>query len=204
MKIKLRLLFYLICWLCLPAGVTAQNCQVAVTASETSIHLGESVTLTASGAGRYVWAPSQELSSSNNATVTATPSATTTFVVIGTCSDSTTSTKAVTITVLPPRLPYLQNFEQNTLGWSTGGTNSSWIWGVPAKSVINTAASGMKAWMNGGLTSQYNSNENSWLESPPFDFTYLYNPELEMKVWWDSETATDGAIVQSSVNGGIW
>ena len=58
--------------------------------------------------------------------------------------------------------------------------------------------------MNGGLTGQYNAGENSWLQSPPFDFTYLYDPELQMRVWWDAETDMDGAILQSSVNGGAW
>ncbi|MFC5271330.1 T9SS type A sorting domain-containing protein [Adhaeribacter terreus] len=204
MKNKLLLLFATVVWLLFSGKAFSQNCQVNITASATTIHLGESVSLTASGAARYVWAPSQELSSSKNATVTASPAATTTFVVIGTCSDSTTSSQAVTITVLPPKLPYFQSFEQNIIGWTTGGTNSSWAWGTPAKMVINGAATGTKAWTNGGLTGQYNANENSWLQSPAFDFTYLYDPQLEMRVWWDTETDMDGAILQSSVAGGTW
>ena len=112
MKNKLLLLFTtLVCWL-FAGQAFSQNCQVNVTASATTIHLGETVSLTASGAVRYVWAPSQELSSSKNATVTTSPSATTTFIVIGTCADNSTSSQAVTITVLPPKLPYFQSFEQ--------------------------------------------------------------------------------------------
>jgi hypothetical protein len=204
MKGQLLQLLVTLLFLLLLSKAQAQSCQVQVTTSATTIYFGETISLTATGAVSYVWAPSQELSSNTGASITATPTASTTYMVIGTCADNSTSSETITITVLPPKLPYLQHFDQQTLGWTSGGTNSSWTWGTPNKPNLNNAASGTKAWMNGGPAGHYNSNENSWLQSPRFDFSNLLHPQLEMKVWWDTETNTDGAVLQASVSNGAW
>jgi len=73
--------------------------------------------------------------------------------------------------------PYLEGFENNNGYWYTNGANNSWQWGVPAKTIINKAANGTKAWVT-GLTGNYNNNELSYLYSPCFDLSGLTNPLL--------------------------
>lgn len=73
--------------------------------------------------------------------------------------------------------PYLEGFESNDGNWYTGGINSSWAWGTPAKTIINKAANGTKAWVT-NLTGLYNNNELSYLYSPCFNLTGLTTPVL--------------------------
>src|SRR6186713_2769954 len=99
--------------------------------------------------------------------------------------------------------PYVENFDGATApGWTSGGTNSSWALGTPAKSVINSAASGTKSWVT-GLSGQYNLSENSYVESPCFNMSTLVQPVVELKIWWNSEFSWDGAVLQSSIDGGV-
>jgi len=71
---------------------------VIVLAEQTEICAGESIDLTAFGADSYIWFPSENLSNSNQATVTATLTETTTFILIGTDASGSNQTE-VTITV---------------------------------------------------------------------------------------------------------
>ncbi len=73
--------------------------------------------------------------------------------------------------------PYLEKFETNDGYWYAKGTNSSWEWGTPTKTIINKAANGTKAWVT-SLTGNYNNNETSYLTSPCFDLTGMANPIL--------------------------
>lgn len=103
--------------------------------------------------------------------------------------------------------PYQESFENNTGAWTTGGTASSWAWGTPSKTVINTAGDGTRCWMAGGLTNTntYSDGEASWLQSPCFDFTNLQYPWLSMKLYWETEQQWDGASFQYSLdNGNSW
>lgn len=111
------------------------------------------------------------------------------------------SSKVVESIPVISTFPYTQNFDAGNGGWVSGGTNSSWALGTPAKSVINTAASTPNSWVT-NLTGQYNSSEASYVQSPCFSFSSLSNPKLTMKVWWDSENNWDGANVQYSTDGG--
>lgn len=49
--------------------------------------------------------------------------------------------------------PYSQNFEAGNGSWIGGGLSSSWAWGTPSGTVINSAASGQRAWVTnlGGI-----------------------------------------------------
>jgi hypothetical protein len=99
--------------------------------------------------------------------------------------------------------PYLETFENGQGGWDANNTiNGSWAFGTPAKNVITGAASGVNAWVTGGLgLDLYNVNENSWIESPCFDFTALDTGSwVAMKVWWESENSWDGANLQISLD----
>lgn len=103
--------------------------------------------------------------------------------------------------------PYQEDFESNSGGWVSGGTNSSWQWGSPAGMIINSAASGVKSWVT-NLTGNHNSAEVSYVTSPCFDLSNLGSPKLEAKIWY--ETAMSGspfgfskAVVMYSTDGGI-
>ena len=90
--------------------------------------------------------------------------------------------------------------------WRTGGAESSWAVGTPAKSVITGAASGTVAWVTGGLgAATYNPLEDSFVEGPCYDFSALADPRVELSVWWEAEFSWDGAVVEASVDdGGSW
>lgn len=68
--------------------------------------------------------------------------------------------------------PYAQDFEAWSGGWyvDSASIKSTWAWGKPNKTVIDTAASGVNAWVT-NLTGSYNLEEFSYLNSPCFDFS---------------------------------
>lgn len=101
--------------------------------------------------------------------------------------------------------PYLEGFEASA-AWNTGGTANTWAWGTPAHPLINSAGGGTKSWCVGGLTgSAYGNGEQSWLESPCFDFTGLAYPWVSFKLFWECETGYDGLGFQYSLDaGGTW
>lgn len=130
--------------------------------------------------------------------------------------------------------PYIEDFENGKGGWFSGPlsptlsrcnqnvpTPNSWAFGTPNKPVratppqtaLNRACSGDSAWIVGGLTGTYSSREQSFVQSPCFDFTNLINPSISLCVWWQSEydpssnppLFVDGANVQYSTDGGqVW
>lgn len=71
---------------------------VNVTASDSTI-CGGSTTLTATGANNYTWSPATGLSSTTGASVSASPTVTTTYTVIGTIGNCLADTTTITITV---------------------------------------------------------------------------------------------------------
>ncbi len=102
--------------------------------------------------------------------------------------------------------PYSEDFEISNGNWTTGGVFSDWTWGAPSKPVINGAGSGRKCWVTGGLTgSFYNLGEQSWLQSPCFDFSSVQHPYIGFQVFWETESNYDGATLEYSVdNGNTW
>ena len=102
--------------------------------------------------------------------------------------------------------PYTEGFETTNGGWTPGGTGSDWAWGTPVKATINSAASGTKCWITGGLTSgPYSNGEASWLQSPCFDFTSVAHPYISFAVFWETERRFDGAGFQYSTDlGATW
>lgn len=101
--------------------------------------------------------------------------------------------------------PYLEGFESSNGGWYTGGINSSWQWGTPAKTVINKAANGAKAWVT-SLTGDYNNNELSYLYSPCFDLSSLTTPVLSFSHIFQTEDDCDCDYhwAEYSVDGVTW
>ncbi len=99
--------------------------------------------------------------------------------------------------------PYLQSFETNDGNFYTNGTNSSWQWGTPAKTIINKAPNGTKAWAT-NLTGNYKNNETSYLYTPCFDLTALTQPELSFSHIFDIELGYDYTWVEYSTDGISW
>lgn len=100
--------------------------------------------------------------------------------------------------------PYLEGFEANDGSWYAKGSNSSWQWGTPAKTIINKAANGTKAWVT-SLTGNYKNNELSYLYSPCFDLSGMAQPVLSFSHIFQLEDATpaDYNWIEYSDNGGV-
>ena len=100
-------------------------------------------------------------------------------------------------------LPYFENFEAGQNGWRiTNGSAGTWAFGTPAKSVINSAASGANCFVTGGLTGLYLDNDFSWVEGPCFDFSNVCDPVISVRVWWNAEFSWDGMNITASTDGG--
>ena len=98
---------------------------------------------------------------------------------------------------------YFENFEGGQGNWVSNGVMNDWAFGTPFKAVISGAASGSNAWVTGTTGFfNYNDDQNSWVESPCFDLTGLTNPWVATKVWWETETGYDGAVLEYSTDGG--
>ncbi|MEL6650352.1 MAG: T9SS type A sorting domain-containing protein, partial [Bacteroidota bacterium] len=99
--------------------------------------------------------------------------------------------------------PYFEDFENGDGGWiADNGLVGVWELAAPNNNVINSAASGVNAWVT-NATGLYNNTDNSFVLGPCLDFTNLAAPTIEMSVWWESEFSWDGANLQSSIDGGV-
>lgn len=99
--------------------------------------------------------------------------------------------------------PYSEDFEATNGNWASGGSGDDWAWGAVSKAVIAQAASGSNCWVTGGLTNSfYNLGEQSYVESPCFDFSSLTKPYIRFNIYWETENNYDGAGFQYSIDGG--
>lgn len=119
-------------------------------------------------------------------------------------ADLTNDTLRGNVTNIPTiaTLPHNQNFESNNGIWTSGGTSSSWAWGTPTGGVINSAASGQRAWVT-SLSGTYNNDEDSYLQMPCLNFTGVQNATLSFSIQYDTEDTYDGVNVQYSINNGL-
>ncbi|MBC3845182.1 T9SS type A sorting domain-containing protein [Winogradskyella echinorum] len=101
--------------------------------------------------------------------------------------------------------PYNENFESSNGGWTADNTtNGSWELGPPTNTIINSADSGVNAWVT-NLDGDYNADEDSSVISPVFNFSTITTPVIEFSIWWNSESGWDGMVLQSSIdNGTTW
>ncbi|MFQ5445930.1 MAG: S8 family serine peptidase, partial [Saprospiraceae bacterium] len=113
-----------------------------------------------------------------------------------------TSSKTVTNLSLSLNMfPFCESFENGPNGWTSEGTNSSWAWGVPAGTSIDTASEGTKAWVT-NLSGNYNNNEVSWLMSPCIDLSAMSFGKVSFDVYYLTESSVDGLKLQYSITGG--
>lgn len=102
--------------------------------------------------------------------------------------------------------PYAQQFEEWSGGWyvDSSSIKPSWQWGVPAKQVIDTAASGTHAWVT-NLKEKFNLGETSYLTSPCFDFSAdTTDPVIDFAIFRNMSTFYELAYLEMSIGGGAW
>jgi hypothetical protein len=119
-----------------------------------------------------------------------------------TLEDSVTIVTTAVVTYA--NFPYFEDFEDGSGGWIAGAIDPSpiiWELGTPAQTEINSAYSGVNAWMT-GLTEDYPNSSNSWLLSPPFDFSDLDEPHFSVRLYIWTENNYDGMIIESSIDSG--
>ncbi|MDX5347211.1 MAG: T9SS type A sorting domain-containing protein [Hymenobacteraceae bacterium] len=114
-----------------------------------------------------------------------------------------------------PTSSYTENFNSGAGQWTSGGTANTWVLGNTSvfsrKAVINTPAGGTgNAWVTSDTAAtsptstrnKYKNSENSFVQSPCFNFSGISNPVIRFKIWWATERPADGAALQYSTNGG--
>lgn len=98
---------------------------------------------------------------------------------------------------------YFEDFETSNGGYSVSG-NGGWTWGSPSKATINSAGSGIKAWVTRDTVGNYGPDENNILTSVPFDFSQACDPKLSFQMRIKSENNYDAIILQGTVDGINW
>lgn len=86
--------------------------------ADTTICIGDTITLWARGAERYAWTPTTSLAAANQASTSAWPVRTTTYVVQGWDARGCTAVDSVTVTVVPPQAVHVRS---ETIVSATGG-----------------------------------------------------------------------------------
>ena len=84
---------------------------------------------------------------------------------------------------------------------ATGGTNNSWAHGAPSGPVISTAPSSPNIWVT-NLSGDYNSNEDSWIQTGCYDLSGLSQPMVRFDLNYRTENSFDGGILEASTDGG--
>ncbi|MCX7954823.1 MAG: PKD domain-containing protein [Bacteroidales bacterium] len=96
--------------------------------------------------------------------------------------------------------PYIEDFEVNDGYWFSYGQNNSWEWGSPTDSIINCAYSGSNIWAT-NLHGQHNFNEESYVESPCFDLSFLKKPIFKSVIWYKQTYPTYTQVqIKNNVN----
>ena len=100
--------------------------------------------------------------------------------------------------------PYIETFEADNGQWSSSGAGDVWEWGIPANSIINSAAGcGTNAWVT-NLTGDYNNNSMNYLESPCMDMSTLtVDPTIRFDFIFETETNFDEAWLEMTVDNGV-
>jgi len=105
-------------------------------------------------------------------------------------------------------VPYYEDFESGQGGWVTERINSSislssWEYGVPNGTIIDSAASVDNAWVT-NLSGDFNPFEKSYVLSPCFDLSSLIMPIFEFNIWYETEDSDYIVFSYSLDNGYTW
>jgi len=98
---------------------------------------------------------------------------------------------------------FLTDFEADNGGFTTGGDNNGWEWGIPT-SGPGAGFYGEKVWAT-NLAGAYLNYSNSWIESPEINLPADENSVLTVGQWYEFENNYDKAYIQiSQKNGEEW
>lgn len=118
--------------------------------------------------------------------------------------DLTSDSAFSTISSIPviASLPYMIDFESGDGGWTSGGVLNSWELGDPETAFIDTAHSGINAWVT-NLDGTYENGTDAYVESPCFDFSSLViDPVFRFALIANSEVGWDGTWIEVSTDAG--
>lgn len=100
-------------------------------------------------------------------------------------------------------LPMADDFEGTNTFWASGGTENSWEWGTPSSDSINNPYSGAKAWKT-NIFGFYNSFEDSYVESPCFQFNDTIKKIVDFYYHKMIEEGDGVALYYSVDSGNTW
>ncbi len=113
-----------------------------------------------------------------------------------------TTTQAVNNSPLYSTFPHVEGFE-GTSYWTFGGTNSSWQVGTPSGGDIDAAGEGSQSLFTDNGLDEYNDNEQSFAESPCYDFSALTSdPIVSFLHAWELESSYDEGWLEYTTDGG--
>jgi hypothetical protein len=127
----------------------------------------------------------------------------TVFTVDG-CKDIATKNIKILKTISPNKSnPYFMSDLNGGDGfWSVEDLNgkSSWAFAQPVPVVKKVITSTDKMWIT-NPSGEYNADDDSFVNSPCFDLTGFTNPAISLDYWVNADNK-DGAVLESSLNGG--
>lgn len=121
------------------------------------------------------------------------------------CHDTIFKNVYIRPTITIPKDGYSENFESGKNGWTQGyESGNTWTFGTPARSAINSAASGTNAWVT-GFDALAQKKDSSSVVSPCFDFTSIERPMIGIWLWKKFDFNRDGAALQYKIgDSGTW
>lgn len=183
--------------------VVKPNPVVSINPASPSICPGESVDITASGASSVVWAPSNGLSSTNQLSVTSTPTNTQTYNVVGT-ENGCTGTTSVTVTVKPkPVMTINPSSVQICSGDSTtlsAGGATDYLW-YPTIGLSPSNAAQVQAFPTETTTYTIIGSTNGCTDSIHATVNVFNNPSVHITP--DSISICPGETATLTASGGI-
>ncbi len=124
----------------------------------------------------------------------------------GGCSNEITKVISLSPTIPLSSEGFIESFDQTVGQWTIQSDNQveSWIWGVPHfNGYIPTG--GENAWFTMFPIDNGSYIENSWIQSPCFDFTAMERPLIRMEVMRSFAPGKGGAVLQYKDQGeGVW
>jgi gliding motility-associated-like protein len=177
-------------------GSVTVGAALSITPVSASVCVGGSVTLSASGALNYTWSPSSNLNSANGSSVVSTPTASTTYTVIGANGACTGSaTVNVTITGSPTISVNSASICAGGVATLTATGATSYTWSGSNLS----ATSGSNVTANPSSTSNYTiTGSNGCVSSKIATVTLISSPNITVT----SATICPGAIATLTASGG--
>jgi MYXO-CTERM domain-containing protein len=119
-------------------------------------------------------------------------------------NDAASST-ATNVPFLVGGLPAYDDFEDLTIPqWAGSGGGNEWELGLPSDGIIAGTYSGANSWGT-DLNATYANNSEQFLTSGYcLDLSGTTAPGISLAVWWDAQSLSDGAVVQTSTDGSSW